>query len=212
MSAVRPQIVAIIPAHNEAPRIATVIQSVLVSGAVARVVVVDDGSTDGTGQIAQQAGAYLVSLPSNVGKGQAMLAGVRATIEPIVVFLRANLLGLTPGHISRLVTPVLEGTCVLTTGLLDVGPILDEIWESMPRIGVERAVQRSVLNQVPASFWYDFRIEVCINAIAEKMGKTCDVKMYGACRYHDGQTAQGLLRVVRGGREVLLAMGEASQL
>lgn len=208
-----PAVVAIIPAHNEAPRIAPVIHSVLTSGAVARVVVVDDGSTDGTGQVAQRAGAHLLQLPENLGKGQAMLAAVRATTEPIVLFLRANLLGLTPGHINRLVAPVLDGSCILTTGLLDVGPILDEIWESMPRVGTERAVQRSILNQVPASFWYDFRVEVGINAIAQKMGKTCDVKMYGASRYHDdSQTAQGLLRVVRGGREVLLAMGEASRL
>lgn len=215
MSAVRPQVVAIIPAHNEAPRIAPVIQSVLASGAVARVVVVDDGSTDGTGQVAQQAGAYLVSLPSNVGKGQAMLAGVRATTEPIVLFLDADLIGLTPGHVERLVRPVTSESCVMTVGLRDYGSIWGDLQEAMPRIGGERAVHRSVLERVPSSFWSGFRIEAGINAIAAKMGRVCDVTLYGVTmvsKWHKGDPSTGLINAAQMVRSVLIAMGEAQRL
>ena len=63
-------IVAIFPAYNEAQHIGRVIQSCLEY--VAKVIVVDDGSTDGTGQVARQAGAEVVQHPKNQGKGAAI--------------------------------------------------------------------------------------------------------------------------------------------
>lgn len=208
-------VVAIIPAHNEAPRIAPVIQSALASGAVARVVVVDDGSTDGTGRVAHQAGAHLLQLPENLGKGQAMLAGLHATTEPVVLFLDADLIGLTPGHVERLVRPVTSGSCVMAVGLRDYGLIWSELQEAIPRIGGERAVHRSVLERVPASFWSGFRIEAGINEVAQRMGRVCDVTLYGVSmvsKWHKGDPATGLINAFRMVRSVLVAMGEAQRL
>jgi len=64
----------LIPAYNEALHIGEV-----VAGArrhVADVVVIDDGSSDGTGEIAQTAGATCLQLPTNCGKASAVRAGI----------------------------------------------------------------------------------------------------------------------------------------
>ncbi|HYM83346.1 MAG TPA: glycosyltransferase family 2 protein [Candidatus Dormibacteraeota bacterium] len=74
----RPAILALIPAHDEAPRIGRVV-------AAARehlpVLVVDDGSSDATGPIAIDAGAEVLILSPNRGKGAALRAGFRAALE-----------------------------------------------------------------------------------------------------------------------------------
>ena len=61
---IRPLIV--IPTHNNATSIAAVVTASLAHGDV---LVIDDGSTDGSGDLASQAGAALVRFPTNRGKG-----------------------------------------------------------------------------------------------------------------------------------------------
>ena len=69
-------IVALIPAHDEGPRIGAVVAAAV---AHLRVLVVDDGSADGTAAIAEAAGATVISQHPNQGKGAALRAGfVRA--------------------------------------------------------------------------------------------------------------------------------------
>lgn len=67
-------VLAVIPAYNEAPTIARIAAAALPS--VDRVLVVDDGSSDGTGDSAAQAGADVVRLERNSGKGVALRAGL----------------------------------------------------------------------------------------------------------------------------------------
>lgn len=65
---------ALIPAFNEAPHIAKVVEGV--AQHVAEVIVIDDGSDDGTGDIARVAGATCLRLPKNRGKASALRAGI----------------------------------------------------------------------------------------------------------------------------------------
>jgi len=65
---------ALVPAFNEARTIAAVVEGV--RAAVDRVIVVDDGSTDGTGDRAQAAGADVVVHAANLGKGHAVRTGL----------------------------------------------------------------------------------------------------------------------------------------
>ena len=67
------KIAALIPAYNEARAIADVV--VRAAPRVAAVYVVDDGSTDGTGELARQAGAAVVARAANGGKGRALRDG-----------------------------------------------------------------------------------------------------------------------------------------
>ena len=66
----------VIPAYNEATRIDMVVRSV--SPHVDRVIVVDDGSKDGTAGVARQAGALVLSHAENCGAGAATMTGLEA--------------------------------------------------------------------------------------------------------------------------------------
>jgi glycosyltransferase involved in cell wall biosynthesis len=68
-----PSVVVVIAAFNEASVIAGVVAGVVQAGW--RVVVVDDGSVDGTGALARAAGAMVVSHPINLGQGAALQTG-----------------------------------------------------------------------------------------------------------------------------------------
>lgn len=75
----------IIPAHNESKRIGEVLRSL--KGKGYEVIVVDDGSTDGTGDIAEGMGVRCVRVAENRGKGYACREGVQnAKAERIVIF------------------------------------------------------------------------------------------------------------------------------
>src|SRR6185437_13630548 len=69
-----PDVWIVVPAFNEAAVIGEVIADL--RSVFDHVVCVDDGSSDGTGEIARQAGAHLVRHPINVGQGAAIQTGV----------------------------------------------------------------------------------------------------------------------------------------
>jgi glycosyltransferase involved in cell wall biosynthesis len=68
---------AVVPAYNEAGSIASVIAEIREADPEFEIVVVDDGSTDRTAEIADAAGAYVLSLPYNLGIGAAVQTGLQ---------------------------------------------------------------------------------------------------------------------------------------
>jgi glycosyltransferase involved in cell wall biosynthesis len=72
------RIVALIPAHDEAPRVAAVVTAALRH---LPVLVVDDGSGDGTAEVAAAAGAQVIGQTPNRGKGAALRAGFRVALD-----------------------------------------------------------------------------------------------------------------------------------
>ena len=72
------RVLVVVPAHDEAPRIAAVVR-----GAAAHlpVLVVDDGSSDDTARVAREAGADVLEQRPNAGKGAALRAGFRWALE-----------------------------------------------------------------------------------------------------------------------------------
>lgn len=72
--------IAIVPAYNEAATIADVVQDITEHLPLVDVVVVDDGSTDGTADYVPEP-AYVLRLPVNLGIGGAMQTGYRFAYE-----------------------------------------------------------------------------------------------------------------------------------
>jgi len=77
----------VIPAKNEAASIGTVVSAAREAWPDAEVIVVNDGSTDDTGEVAAAAGANLVTHPESLGNGAAVKAGARVAQGDIIAFM-----------------------------------------------------------------------------------------------------------------------------
>ena len=119
----------VIPAKDEEATLGELLERVArvrVTGHELLPIVVDDGSTDGTAEVAQSAGAVLVRHPENRGLGAAVRTGLRAAVETgasAVAYLDADL-EYFPEDIPRLVEPVLAGRAEYVLGSRFVGGAL----------------------------------------------------------------------------------------
>jgi glucosyl-3-phosphoglycerate synthase len=105
-----------IPARNEAATIGPIVASVvthLTDGGgglplVDEVVVVDDGSTDGTGDVAARAGARVIGGDSaSGGKGQAMRVALREAQGDLIAFIDGDVTNFGPHFVTGLLGPLL---------------------------------------------------------------------------------------------------------
>ncbi|MEW9669638.1 glycosyltransferase family 2 protein [Ammoniphilus sp. 3BR4] len=107
---------AIIPAYNEEQRLPQTIRSLRQVEEISEIIVVDDGSEDGTDRCARNLADQVISLPGNCGKGEALRQGFLASEGDIVLFLDSDL-----GHsavLARyLLRPVLRGTADMTIAI-----------------------------------------------------------------------------------------------
>jgi glycosyltransferase involved in cell wall biosynthesis len=111
----------IIPALNEAGCIGDLVAAVLAQP-VSGVIVVDNGSTDGTAAMAEQAGARVVREPRR-GYGYACLAGTLAAREAkTLVFLDGDY-SFEPAELSRLMAPLQAGQADLVLGSRALGRV-----------------------------------------------------------------------------------------
>jgi glycosyltransferase involved in cell wall biosynthesis len=117
-----PRIAAVIPALDEAQSIARVVeglraQALLASG---EIIVVDNGSTDGTGEIARRVGARVVREERR-GYGYACLAGVLAADDAEVIVLLDGDAADDPEDLPRVLEPLLAGEADLVVGSRALG-------------------------------------------------------------------------------------------
>jgi glycosyltransferase involved in cell wall biosynthesis len=83
-----PELTVVIPAHNEAPVIGRVLDGLSAAGLVdCEVIVVDDGSSDDTAEVAARHGARVIRHPYNMGNGAAVKSGLRAARGRVVVLM-----------------------------------------------------------------------------------------------------------------------------
>lgn len=101
-------VTVVIPALNEARRIASVVAYALGDPATAEVIVIDDSSIDDTAALARQAGARVVTS-TMLGKGASMRDGLNEARCELVAYLDGDLSGLKPNIVSDLAGPLLRG-------------------------------------------------------------------------------------------------------
>jgi glycosyltransferase involved in cell wall biosynthesis len=106
---VSPEIAAIVTARNEADRLAETLAALREALPGARIVVADDGSTDGTGHVALQGGAELVRAPRPLGKGGAATLAAQRVGGARTVLLCDGDLGSSARQLRKLVEVVEQG-------------------------------------------------------------------------------------------------------
>ena len=155
-------VVVIMPALNEAQAVGEVIAEI--PNGTEEVIVVDNGSTDGTVERAQAAGATVVTEP-NRGYGNACLRGLRRATsagDAIIVFLDADRSDF-PREMMALVEPIRQGTADFVLG--DRGGtdrpwharagtelcvwLINKLWRTDYRdLGPFRAIRRSAIDRL----------------------------------------------------------------
>jgi glycosyltransferase involved in cell wall biosynthesis len=170
----------LIPAYDEATTVGTVVRCA-VEAAVGPVWVVDDGSRDATASAARDAGARVLSLPRNLGKGGAVAAGAGAMPCDVVVLIDADLTGLTPAHVRALAAPVLAGEADMTRGVFRGGRWRTAAAQRLaPQLNGQRAVVRERLLAVPGLPGSRYGIEIVLTEHARREHWRClDVPLMG---------------------------------
>lgn len=110
---VKIKIVAAIPCYNTQEHIAEVI--VKTNKYVDQVVVIDDGSTDTTADMARKAGATVIRHPTNRGKGAAMKTAAKNVDADIIVFIDGDGQH-NPSDLPRLLEPILQSNADFVIG------------------------------------------------------------------------------------------------
>lgn len=108
----------VVPCFNEAATIVTVLERVLASPYVHEVIVVDDGSRDGTAELARSAASDQVRVivqPHNMGKGAALRRGFKEATAMFVVVQDADL-EYDPADYAQLLEPLLAGRADVVYG------------------------------------------------------------------------------------------------
>ncbi len=123
----------VIPAFNEAQAIGSVVAGLREAGRWQEILVVDDGSTDGTADRATEAGATVLRHPYNKGNGAAVKTGIRRAAGAFVLIIDADGQH-RPGDALRLV------------GLLDTYDLVVGARSSRSQAGAIRRVGNALLN------------------------------------------------------------------
>ena len=119
-----PKILIIIPAFNESGSIAKLIQRIRVSIPRADLVVINDGSSDNTEEIALKAGAPVASLPCNLGIGGSVQTGYQIAFEngyDVAVQIDGDGQH-DPSYVTALIQPILEDRLDLCIGSRFLNP------------------------------------------------------------------------------------------
>jgi glucosyl-3-phosphoglycerate synthase len=186
---------ALVPARNEAERIAATIAAMRSRRELKSILVIDDASTDDTALIAEAAGAtQIVRLDRRLGKGGALEAGLAAASADVdvFVFLDADL-GDSAAECAKLMAPIERDEADMTIGLLPPDPILAAegssgggmgLVVSMARSGLEkrtgqqfqqplagqRAIRRCVIDAIGGKLPRGFGVEVGLTLSAIQSG------------------------------------------
>lgn len=167
-----PLLTCLIPAFNEAARIGRVLEAVKDHPMIGHTLVIDDGSTDDTADIARTCGARVIRTPGNQGKARALVAGLKTIESGHVLLLDADLIGLTSLSITALATPVVDGTAAAALSLRGNAPL---VWRmiGVDYITGERVLPYSLLapqlEQIAALPSFGF--EVFLNELLIAAGK-----------------------------------------
>lgn len=215
-----PVVVALVPAKDRADSIAPTVAALRGLARVDRVLVVDDGSTDDTAERARAAGAEVLRLDRNRGKGGAVLAGVAAAPDADIFLLIDADLATTAGAADLLLDPVLAGEADLVIGVLPpaAGRGGSGRVKGLARWGIarasgyaareplsgQRAVRRELLHGLRSAERFGLEVAMTIDAVRTGARlREVDVPMD---HRHTGGSWRGAVHRARQGVDIVRAL------
>ncbi|MCK4570676.1 glycosyltransferase [Candidatus Bipolaricaulota bacterium] len=163
----------VVPAYNEAGRISSVLRPVIASELVDDVIVVDDGSDDGTADEAKLFPVRVAELPENKGKAAALDHGVSLAKNDTFLFLDADLVGLTTAHVDKLIHRYQEMNLDMAVGVFVNGRKKTDIAQKInPYASGQRVLTRKQWERakqcVEEVEEVDFGIEIALSRLAAR--------------------------------------------
>ncbi|MDP2668446.1 MAG: glycosyltransferase family 2 protein [bacterium] len=146
MNMVNARISCVICAYNEEPRIKNVLEAVANNPLFSEVIVVDDGSKDGTARAVENyKNVRLIKHPVNKGKSEAFVTGISNATGEYIMMLDADLINLDNGALEKLASPVLSGEADISMSLRKNSLFLYR-WLGIDYVSGERVFKKNMLN------------------------------------------------------------------
>jgi glycosyltransferase involved in cell wall biosynthesis len=169
----------ILAAYNEEPRIGVVLSVVSNHPLIDEVIVVNDGSFDKTSEVVKKFNVMLLENEINIGKTASCKRGLAKAKNEVILFLDADLIGLTDQNIYDLVNPVLDGYADWTLSLRSNSAIHMKLLK-IDCLSGERAVRKDLLEDplIWSKPHIGYSMEVLMNKSLLNNGSVCfSVKM-----------------------------------
>lgn len=185
-------VTVLVPAHDEAARIGATVTAALGIPGVTRVLVIDDASTDATADLAAAAGAEVMRLPDNLGKGAALDAGLaRVRADADVLMMLDGDLGDSAAQGALLLAPVQAGEAAMSVaafprpagkagfglvkglarfGIRALGGPASRSFAATAPLSGQRAMTRACWERVtPFAFGYGVEVALTVRALRSGM-------------------------------------------
>jgi glycosyltransferase involved in cell wall biosynthesis len=210
MTSLSPRVAAIVPAYNEEETLAEVLTVLRSTPSIDEILVVSDGSTDRTVEIARALGFKTLHLRRNHGKGKAMAVGVAHTEAPVLVFVDGDILNLTQAMLEELIRPVLEGRSEMNVGIRNRGALLNAIHVRFgPLLSGIRCLKREVFAAVPGEDIEGYAIETGLNWACRQLHGRITTTVFFHLKHLVKEKKRGLIQGSRARFEMFAAVFRA---
>jgi len=174
---------AIVPAYNEAERIGSVLDALDESRFVNEIIVVNDGSSDNTGEVVEDhdSEVNLLTLHNNTGKSNALARGIEIAVHPTLLFIDADLIGLKSDHIDEMVGTYGNGNWDMVIGVFHKGRLNTDLSQKIsPHLSGQRVLTVDLWDQLDKTQAEEFGVEMALTKLSLKKNlETTKVKLTG---------------------------------
>lgn len=220
MSVEREHVVALIPCRNGADSIAPAVAALKADPNVDEVVVIDDASRDESALVAAAAGARVVLLPVNRGKGDAVAAGIAAASDADIYLLVDADTGESASEVTKLLLPIRHDEADLVVGVLPSAAgrggfgLVKRVaswgirracgFEGEAPLSGQRAVSGDLLRSLRPAARFGLEVGMTIDAV--RSGARVVEHAVEIEHLHRGRSVGGFLHRGRQGRDIVEAL------